>query len=73
MCEAFYRQNIPNVINLLATCLFVLIAIFFPGMSIVLPVTTHIPRFQVNYFIKVSNIFYGPIVVHRLLIHFFII
>lgn len=37
------------------------------GLSIVLPVTTHIPGFQVNYFIKVSNIFYGPIVLHLLL------
>ncbi|KAG2659099.1 hypothetical protein PVAP13_1KG297600 [Panicum virgatum] len=72
MREAFYRQNLPNVTNLLATCLFVLIAISFQGLStIVLPVRTHgVPRFQVNYLIKISNILYGPIILHRLLVSF---
>ncbi|CAL4968802.1 unnamed protein product [Urochloa decumbens] len=42
MREAFYRQNLPNVTNLLATCLFVLLAISFQGLtSIGLPVGTH--------------------------------
>uniref|UniRef100_A0A0A9EGM5 Pco109407 n=1 Tax=Arundo donax TaxID=35708 RepID=A0A0A9EGM5_ARUDO len=67
--EAFYRQNLPNVINLLATCLFVLIAIFFQGLSILLPVRKHdIPGLQVNCLIKISNIFHGPIILHRLLV-----
>ena len=72
MREAFYRQNLPNVTNLLATCLFVLIAISFQGLStIVLPVRTYgVPRFQVNYLIKISNILYGPIILHRLLVSF---
>jgi len=72
MREAFYRQNLPNVTNLLATCLLVLIAISFQGRStIVLPVRTYgVPRFQVNYLIKISNILYGPIIMHRLLVSF---
>lgn len=70
MREAFYHQNLPNVTSLLATCLFVLIVISFQGLSIVLPVRMHIPGFQVNYLIKISNIFYGPIILYRLLVSF---
>lgn len=68
--EAFSRENLPNVTNLLATCLFVLIAISFQGLSsIVLPVRTHdIPGFQIDYVIKISNIFYGPIILYHLLV-----
>ncbi|KAJ1278749.1 hypothetical protein BS78_04G102600 [Paspalum vaginatum] len=62
----FYNQKLPHITNLLATCVFVLITIFFQGMSIVLPVKSdNIPRFQVNYVIKVSNIFFGLIIIHR--------
>lgn len=72
MREAFYRQNLPNVTNLLATCLFVLVAVSFQVMSsVVLPVRTNgVPRFQVNCLIKISNILYGPIILHHLLVTF---
>ncbi|CAI0560692.1 unnamed protein product [Linum tenue] len=36
--EAFYRQNLPNVTNLLATVLIFLIVIYFQGFRVVLPV-----------------------------------
>ncbi|KAG6419267.1 hypothetical protein SASPL_121483 [Salvia splendens] len=36
--EAFYRQNLPNVTNLLATILIFLIVIYFQGFRVVLPV-----------------------------------
>lgn len=68
MHDTFYRQNLPNVINFLATCFFVPVAIFFQGLSIVMPVRTpHLPRFQVNCLIKISNISYGSIIFHRML------
>ncbi|KAL0301261.1 UNVERIFIED_CONTAM: protein transport protein Sec61 subunit alpha [Sesamum radiatum] len=35
--EAFYRQNLPNVTNLLATVLIFLIVIYFQGFRVVLP------------------------------------
>uniref|UniRef100_F6HM64 Uncharacterized protein n=1 Tax=Vitis vinifera TaxID=29760 RepID=F6HM64_VITVI len=35
--EAFYRQNLPNVTNLLATVLIFLIVIYFQGFQVVLP------------------------------------
>lgn len=69
--EAFCRRNLPNVTNLLATCLFVPIAISFQGLSsIVLPVRTRrgVPSFQFSYLIKTSNMLYGPIVLHRFLV-----
>ncbi|CAL4887295.1 unnamed protein product [Urochloa decumbens] len=70
MREAFCRQNLPNVTNLIATCLFVLIAISFQGLSsIVLPVRKHDnSEHQTDYLIKISNIFYGPIILHHLLV-----
>ncbi|KZV27197.1 hypothetical protein F511_04650 [Dorcoceras hygrometricum] len=37
--EAFYRQNLPNVTNLLATVLIFLIVIYFQGFRVVLPVS----------------------------------
>ncbi|CAH1451238.1 unnamed protein product [Lactuca virosa] len=37
LCEAFYRQNLPNVTNLLATVLIFLIVIYFQGFRVVLP------------------------------------
>ncbi|CAN5950843.1 unnamed protein product [Sphagnum jensenii] len=36
--EAFYRQNLPNVTNLLATVLVFLIVIYFQGFRVVLPI-----------------------------------
>ena len=37
--EAFYRQNLPNVSNLLATVFIFLIVIYFQGWRVDLPVT----------------------------------
>uniref|UniRef100_A0A0E0M397 Uncharacterized protein n=1 Tax=Oryza punctata TaxID=4537 RepID=A0A0E0M397_ORYPU len=67
MSKAFYRQNLPNIINFLATCLFVPLAIFFQGFYIVLPVRTQ-RIFQADYHIKLSHFLYGPIVLHRVLL-----
>lgn len=36
--EAFYRQNLPNVTNLLATVLIFLVVIYIQGILVVLPV-----------------------------------
>lgn len=38
LCEAFYRQNLPNVTNLLATVGILLIVIYFQSFRVVLPV-----------------------------------
>ncbi|GKB39833.1 transport protein Sec61 subunit alpha-like protein [Tanacetum coccineum] len=44
--EAFYRQNLPNVTNLLATVLIFLIVIYFQGFRVVLPVRSKNARGQ---------------------------
>lgn len=44
--EAFYRQNLPNVINLLATVLVFLIVIYLQGFRVVLPVQSKNARGQ---------------------------
>lgn len=67
MSKAFYRQNLPDIINFLATCLFVPLAIFFQGFYIVLPVRTR-RNFQAYCHIKLSHFLYGPVVLHRLLL-----
>lgn len=36
--EAFYRQNLPNITNLLATAVVFVIVIFFQGFKIDLPI-----------------------------------
>ncbi|VVA29358.1 PREDICTED: transport [Prunus dulcis] len=43
--EAFYRQNLPNVTNLLATVLIFLVVIYFQGFRVVLPLfyTSNMP------------------------------
>ncbi|KAL6634154.1 hypothetical protein ACP70R_026825 [Stipagrostis hirtigluma subsp. patula] len=69
MREAFCRQNLPNVTSLLATCLFVRIAILFQGLSIVLPIRIpELPGFQINRRIKLSNISYRPIILLHVLV-----
>ena len=51
--EAFYRQNLPNVTNLLATVLIFLIVIYFQGLHVVLPVRSKNARGQQgSYLIK---------------------
>jgi len=42
--EAFYRQNLPNVTNLLATVLVFTIVIYFQGFRVDLPVKYHRQR-----------------------------
>ncbi|KAL2930964.1 Protein transport protein Sec61 subunit alpha, partial [Bienertia sinuspersici] len=44
--EAFYRQNLPNVTNLLATILIFLIVIYFQGFCVVLPARSKNARGQ---------------------------
>ncbi|KAF2603876.1 hypothetical protein F2Q70_00028334 [Brassica cretica] len=44
--QAFYRQNLPNVTNLLATVLIFLIVIYFQGFRVVLPVRSKNARGQ---------------------------
>ncbi|PIA42094.1 hypothetical protein AQUCO_02100153v1 [Aquilegia coerulea] len=44
--EAFYRQNLPNVTNLLATALTFLIVIYFQGFRVLLPVRSKNARGQ---------------------------
>merc|ERR1712139_180987 len=39
--EAFYRQNLPNLTNLLATVLVFVIVIYFQGFRVDLPVKYH--------------------------------
>lgn len=36
--EAFYRQNLPNITNLLATALVFIVVIYFQGWRVDLPV-----------------------------------
>merc|ERR1719331_171040 len=44
--EAFYRQNLPNVTNLLATILVFIIVIYFQGFRVDLPVKSQKQRGQ---------------------------
>lgn len=37
--EAFYRQNLPNITNLLATALVFIVVIYFQGWRVDLPVS----------------------------------
>lgn len=67
--EAFYRQNLPNITNLLATALVIAIVIYFQGFRIDLPVKYQRQRGQVgSYPIKLfytSNI---PIILQTALV-----
>merc|ERR1712173_173023 len=38
--EAFYRQNLPNITNLLATALIFVIVIYFQGFRVDIPITS---------------------------------
>ncbi|XP_058755798.1 uncharacterized protein LOC131629014 [Vicia villosa] len=46
LSEAFFRQNLPNVTNIFATVFFFLIAIYFQGFRVVLPVRSKNARGQ---------------------------
>src|SRR5690606_29885658 len=67
--EAFYRQNLPNITNLLATAVVIAIVIYFQGFRVDLPVKYQRQRGQVgSYPIKLfytSNI---PIILQTALV-----
>ncbi|KHG05744.1 Protein transport Sec61 subunit alpha [Gossypium arboreum] len=67
--EAFYRQNLPNVTNLLATVLIFLIVIYFQGFRVVLPVRSKNARGQQgSYPIKLFYTSNMPIILHSALV-----
>ncbi|XP_065866871.1 uncharacterized protein [Euphorbia lathyris] len=67
--EAFYRQNLPNVTNLLATVLIFLIAIYFQGFRVVLPVKSKNARGQQgSYPIKLFYTSNMPIILQSALV-----
>merc|ERR1712048_907346 len=67
--EAFYRQNLPNVTNLLATVVVFLVVIYFQGFKVLLPVQQRGQRgHETTYPIKLfytSNI---PIILQTALV-----
>lgn len=67
--EAFYRQNLPNITNLMATVLVFVIVIYFQGFRVDLPIKNQRQRGQVgSYPIKLfytSNI---PIILQTALV-----
>merc|ERR1712010_96274 len=69
MGEAFYRQNLPNVTNLLATVLVFVVVIYFQGFKVLLPVQQRGQRgHETTYPIKLfytSNI---PIILQTALV-----
>lgn len=67
--EAFYRQNLPNVTNLLATILVFLIVIYFQGFRVVLPVRSKNARGQQgSYPIKLFYTSNMPIILQSALV-----
>ncbi|XP_022715732.1 protein transport protein Sec61 subunit alpha-like isoform X2 [Durio zibethinus] len=67
--EAFYRQNLPNVTNLLATVLIFLIVIYFQGFRVVLPVRSKNARGQQgSYPIKLFYTSNMPIILQSALV-----
>ncbi|KAL1205703.1 Protein transport protein Sec61 subunit alpha [Cardamine amara subsp. amara] len=67
--EAFYRQNLPNVTNLLATVLIFLIVIYFQGFRVVLPVRSKNVRGQQgSYPIKLFYTSNMPIILQSALV-----
>jgi len=67
--EAFYRQNLPNVTNLLATVLVFLVVIYFQGFRVVLPVRSKNARGQQgSYPIKLFYTSNMPIILQSALV-----
>ncbi|KAM1032987.1 hypothetical protein ACFX2C_036589 [Malus domestica] len=67
--EAFYRQNLPNVTNLLAAVLIFLIVVYFQGFRVVLPVRSKNARGQQGpYPIKLFYTSNMPIILHSALV-----
>lgn len=66
--EAFYRQNLPNVTNLLATVVVFLIVIYFQGFRVDLPIRSKRARGQQgNYPIKLFYTSNMPIILQSAL------
>ena len=52
--EAFYREHLPNVVNLLATVMVFAIVIYFQGFRVDIPIKSRASRgFTTTYSIKV--------------------
>lgn len=67
--EAFYRQNLPNITNLLATALVIVIVIYFQGFRVDLPVKYQRQRGQVgSYPIKLFYTSNMPIILQTALV-----
>ncbi|XP_057465772.1 protein transport protein Sec61 subunit alpha-like [Actinidia eriantha] len=67
--EAFCRQNLPNVTNLLATVLIFLIVIYFQGFRVVLPVRSKNARGQQgSYPIKLFYTSNMPVILQSALV-----
>jgi len=67
--EAFYRQNLPNITNLLATALIIVVVIYFQGFRVDLPVKYQRQRGQVgSYPIKLFYTSNMPIILQTALV-----
>src|SRR5690242_14023167 len=67
--EAFYRQNLPNIFNLLATDLVFVIVIYFQGFRVDLPVkNAKYRRQQGSYPIKLFYTSHMPIILQTALV-----
>lgn len=67
--EAFYRQNLPNVTNLLATCFVFVVVIYFQGWRVDLPVKYQKHRGQQgSYPIKLFYTSNMPIILQTALV-----
>uniref|UniRef100_A0A7S1HQQ1 Translocon Sec61/SecY plug domain-containing protein n=1 Tax=Phaeocystis cordata TaxID=118079 RepID=A0A7S1HQQ1_9EUKA len=67
--EAFYRGNLPNCLNLLATIVVFMIVIYFQGFRVDLPVKSKAQRgYQGNYPIKLFYTSNMPIILQSALV-----
>merc|ERR1712078_419238 len=67
--EAFYRGNLPNCLNLLATLVVFMIAIYFQGFRIDLPIKSKVMRgYTGNYPIKLFYTSNMPIILQSALV-----
>lgn len=71
-CQAFCRQNLPNVTNLLVTCLFCLIALFFQSFYVALPVKL-LDCAQFTYRLKFSYISYAAIILQQVVVTYLLV
>merc|ERR1712032_904474 len=67
--EAFYRENLPNITNLLATLVVFAVVIYFQGFRIDLPVKSRTNRGQISsYPIKLFYTSNMPIILQSALV-----